>query len=208
MTYAFKDGDAWVEIDGPRDVPNPTAPTPGQFARVTPAAAESYPPSLREALGLVEVVEAVVVAPGEVLVEATVEDVAGVPTRLATTAEIPLADLKAAKVAAIRERRAQAEAAGVTVGQAVIATDERTQNRVANALELFARDQAMAAVDWEVAPGAFVTLDEAATAAIGVAIGRHIQACFSRSRELIEAVAAAQTRGAVLALDIDAGWEA
>lgn len=206
MAYAFKTDDEWVEIDQARDVPNPTSETEGSTARIGPAQAESLPAETRAALGLVEIVEPAAAAYGLRVTGSSLADVNDTPHRVWTTETIPLAELKAARIEDVRVKRADVEVGGIVRNAAPLKTDERTQNRVTGALKLFDEAPQLDEVDWEVAPGVFVTMDRDTVKGIGVAIGLHIQACFSRSRVLCAEVAAAADTAALLAIDIEAGW--
>lgn len=122
-----------------------------------------------------------------------------------TAVDIDLTDLKAQMQAQVRELRWQHETGGIMVGEVPIRTDEKSQAKIAGAVSLFDNDPTLLSVAWEAQPGLFATLDEATVRAVGVAVGRHIQACFARSKELCEAIAAAD-REALLALDLTEGW--
>lgn len=156
--------------------------------------------------GLFEIAEPEPVADGFRRVSTALEVVDGQVVRTVTDEAIPLAELKAVKLQAVRDRRWVAENAGVTVGQTLIRTDERTQQKITGALEFFRQNEALETIDWEAQPGDFVTLDQSTLAAIGVAIGTHVQTCFTRSKELSEAIAAAANAEALAAIDIDADW--
>lgn len=99
MAYAFKTDDEWVEIDQPRDVPNPTAATDGSTARIGPAQAESLPAETRAALGLVEIVEPAAAAYGLRVIGSTLSG-DDVPTRAWVTEAIPIEELKSVLKAA------------------------------------------------------------------------------------------------------------
>jgi hypothetical protein len=122
-----------------------------------------------------------------------------------TATDINLDELKADLQAQVRDLRWQHETGGITVGGVPIRTDEKSQAKIAGAVSLFDNDATLLSVAWEAQPGLFADLDEATVRAVGVAVGRHIQACFSRSKELCEAIAAAD-RDTLLALDITEGW--
>lgn len=115
---------------------------------------------------------------------------------------------KALKLEAIRANRWQVETGGTTINGAPIRTDEVSQAKITGAVNLFANDPTLDAIDWEAQPGVWVTIDEVAMTAIGVAAGRHVQACFSRARVLSEAVEAATDQAELDAVDIEAGWPA
>jgi hypothetical protein len=61
-------------------------------------------------------------------------------------------------------------------------------------------------IDWEAQPGVFAALDLDTLEAVGKAIGAHVQACFSRSKQLCEAAMAAADAEELAAVDIEAGW--
>jgi hypothetical protein len=167
---------------------------------------EAWSPQEKVAKGLRIIQEADDVAAGYRRLGLELQVVDGAPVRVADDEPIPLAELKAAKMQAVRDRRWGAENAGVTANGTPIRTDERTQAKVSGALELFRQNEELTSLDWEAQPGAFVTLDQPTLAAIGVAIGMHVQACFTRSKELCEAITAAADAEALAAIDINVGW--
>jgi len=87
-----------------------------------------------------------------------------------------------------------------------VRTDETSQRKIAGAVQLFEKDGTLTVIDFEAQPGIWVTLDQATMEAIGVAVGRHIQACFSNAKALSEAVEAAADDDALDLIDMDAGW--
>jgi len=119
---------------------------------------------------------------------------------------LTLAELKAAKSDAVRAKRWQFETGGTIVGGAPIRTDDTSQAKISGAVALFDNDPTLAVIDWEAQPGVWVTLDEPTMRAIGIAVGRHVQACFSNARLLIEAINAAANETELDAIDIGAGW--
>lgn len=119
---------------------------------------------------------------------------------------IPLADLKAERLAGLRERRWVAESGGVTVGGVLVASDEKGQGKIAGAIQLFEKDPTLEAIDWEAQPGAWITIAAATATATGIAVGRHVQACFSHARALNAAIDAAETAEQLAAIDIEEGW--
>lgn len=156
--------------------------------------------------GLLEIVEPEPVANHFRRISTALQVEDGQIVRVATDEAVPLSELKAVKLQAVRDRRWIAENAGVTVNGASIRTDERTQAKVSGALQLMALNPSIESLDWEAQPGVFVALDQAQLEAVGLAIGAHVQNCFSRSRELCEAVMAAANAAALAAIDIDADW--
>ncbi len=114
--------------------------------------------------------------------------------------------LRAAKLSALAERRWQAETGGVMVNGAPIRTDATSQAKIAGADLLFERDPTLTEVDWEAQPGVWVTVDRPTMTAIGIAVGRHVQACFSNAKGLSQAILAAEDAAALDAIDIEDGW--
>lgn len=119
---------------------------------------------------------------------------------------LPIEDARAVVIEAIRARRWQAEIAGTSVGGVPIRTDEKSQNKIAGAIALFEKNPGLASIDFEAQPNLWVELDGAAVTAIGVAVGMHIQACFSNAKQLQEAALAATDHAGLTEIDIEAGW--
>lgn len=119
------------------------------------------------------------------------EDVAGVQTD-AALAEVLAAvgrvlwapDPVDVLLAYAARRRWELETGGITVAGAQIRTDEQSQANITGGVSLMAADPELAAIDWEAMPGQWVSLDREAMAAIGVAVGRHVQRCFSALRQI------------------------
>lgn len=124
----------------------------------------------------------------------------------ATLPDVPLDGLKAERLAQLRELRWLAETAGVIVGEQRVRTDATGQAKVAGVLQLFAADPTLAQVDWEVQPGQWVSMDRETMTAIGVAVGRHVQACFTRARELQAQIEAATDTESLEAIVLVSGW--
>jgi len=126
---------------------------------------------------------------------------------VAPTPEPPtLADLRAEKLAALAEKRWEVETGGVQFQGSVVRTDATSQAKITGAVSLFQNDPSLQAIDFEVQPGEWITLDALAMKAIGIAAGRHVQACFSRARVLSDQILAAEDAAALAAIDLDEGW--
>jgi len=119
-------------------------------------------------------------------------------TVVALTAD-ELADVLVRKKQAIKNRRDEALNSGTTVNGVTVATDDLSQQRITGAA-LAATVDNTTTVKWKLPDDSFVTLD--ATQVIGIAQGvrAHVQACFDRESELLDALAAGT------AYDIDSGW--
>lgn len=120
--------------------------------------------------------------------------------------KMTIAQRKAALFEAIAAKRKEVETGGVEVSGAMIRTDATSQAKISGAIAFAAADPELVEIDWEAQPGVWITLDVAAMTAIGVAVGRHAQACFSQARALSQAVASAGTHAALDAIDVKEGW--
>jgi hypothetical protein len=119
-------------------------------------------------------------------------------TVVALTAD-ELADVLVRKKQAIKARRDEALNSGTTVNGVTVATDDLSQQRITSAA-LAATVDNTTTVKWKLPDDSFVTLD--ATQIIGIAQGvrAHVQACFDREAELLDAL------NAGIDYDIEAGW--
>lgn len=101
-------------------------------------------------------------------------------------------------------KRWQVETGGIVVSGTAVRTDETSQAKIQGAVQLLAADETLTEIDWEAQPGVWVSLDTPALLAIGIAVGRHVQACFSTLRQVQTGIAA----GEIITIeDIDAaGW--
>lgn len=117
-----------------------------------------------------------------------------------------VADLREARKVEVAARRKQAETAGITVNGVPVPTDEDTQAKVTGAITLMENDPTLTTIDWKA--GSWLTLDMATLKAIGTAIGRHVESCFSNERAHAEALDALTTAADIAAHDISTGWPA
>jgi len=99
----------------------------------------------------------------------------------------------------IKERRDKAMVGGIVVNGISLAADDLSQQRIA-AAALSAQIDSTTMVNWKLPDGTFTTLDAAQIIAIAQAVRAHVQACFDREAELLDAMMS----GA--AYDIEAGW--
>ncbi|WP_159728409.1 DUF4376 domain-containing protein [Methylosinus sp. Ce-a6] len=116
-----------------------------------------------------------------------------------------LAALKAAKRAALAERRWRAETAGTIVNGMSMPSDEKTQGKLTAAVVASVLDDAYA-VNWKLADGSFALLDHAALIAVAQAVRAHVQSCFDREAQLAAEIDAAADAMALAAIDIESGW--
>jgi len=119
---------------------------------------------------------------------------------------VPFETLRELKLAALADKRWTVETGGILVGGASVRTDANSQAKITGAVSLFENDPELVSIDWEAQPGVWVTLDAVTMKAIGIAVGRHVQGCFSRARTLSEAILAATDTQALEAVDINEGW--
>lgn len=97
----------------------------------------------------------------------------------------PVVPLTVAQLLAFAaQRRWEIETGGLDVAGQMIRTDEQSQNKITGAVSLLSADPDVTGIDWEAQPGTWVTLDRATMIAIGIAVGRHVQRCFSALRQI------------------------
>ncbi|RUX09544.1 DUF4376 domain-containing protein [Mesorhizobium sp. M2A.F.Ca.ET.037.01.1.1] len=120
--------------------------------------------------------------------------------------DLPFETVRDLKLAALADKRWSVETGGIAINGAPVRTDANSQAKITGAVSLFQNDPSLEAIDWEAQPGIWVTLDTATMKAIGIAVGRHVQACFSRARALSASIMAASDIEALDAVDIEADW--
>ena len=118
---------------------------------------------------------------------------------------IPLDDIKAACKAAATDLRWQKETGGILIAGIPVATDDRSKTLILGKRAQAQSDPAMT-FRWKAASGEWVELTGVQIIAIADAVADHVQACFDREGDLHDAIDAAETAEAVLAIDIAAGW--
>jgi len=99
----------------------------------------------------------------------------------------------------IKDRRDKAIIAGTMINGITVATDDLSQQRITGAA-LAATVDNTTTVKWKLPDASFVTLDATQTIGIAHGVRAHVQACFDRESELLDALAAGTT------YDIEAGW--
>lgn len=119
-------------------------------------------------------------------------------------APIGLAALRAKRKAVLAAKRFEVETGGITVGGAQIRTDRESQGLIVGAKAAIDA-AAIETVNWKAANG-WVELSGAQVTAIATAVAQHVQACFSHEKALAEALDAAGSAPAILAVDLDSGW--
>lgn len=197
MPYAYKLNGQWAEAIGAIQT------DAGSFP---PGWAEAATADERTAAGFVEIAEGQLAPTNQQRKTGEeIADVGGVPTRRGVFEDLLVADRKADLLAAIRATRWTHEQAGFTGPNGHVRADDATQGKITGAIQLLSLTGG-ASLDWEVAPGFFATILAADVNAMGVAIGQHVQACFTRSRQLTEAVLAATSHAQLDAIDINTGW--
>lgn len=88
----------------------------------------------------------------------------------------------------IRQRAYELEIEGVELNGSTIATGRDDQAMLSGAVN-YLNLNPEATIDWQGADGTFVTLNKAAVEAIASAVGAHVQAHFTRRKELFEELA-------------------
>ncbi|CAM5577332.1 hypothetical protein MAUB1S_09713 [Mycolicibacterium aubagnense] len=100
------------------------------------------------------------------------------------------AELKPFLMAYAADKRWRVETSGITVGGEEIRTDEKSQNRVTGAALLALSDPELVTIDWEALPGVWIEVSAATMKSIGIAVGRHVQACFTVLKAVQSAIQA------------------
>ena len=88
----------------------------------------------------------------------------------------------------IRQRAYELEIAGMDFNGTMIATGRDDQAMLSGAVNYLTLNPG-ATIDWQGADGSFATLNKAAVEAIASAVGAHVQAHFTRRKELFEELA-------------------
>lgn len=198
---------------------------PGGFTRWTGEAIAEvrYPLAIEQlwsaaelaAIGLCEPAPAEDIPDDKISTGRTVERVEGVVRFVNTLINKPTPTLNERREEALTllaQKRWEMETGGVMLDlggvDVPIRTDEVGQAKITGAIALFDNDPTMTSVDWEAQPGIWATLDAGTIRAVGVAVGRHIQACFSRARVISEAIQTAGTHAAMdtAIAEIETGW--
>jgi hypothetical protein len=121
-----------------------------------------------------------------------------------TTTDYTLAERKAEMIAEITAKRWSVETSGITVSSVPVATDAQTQAKLSGALQLVQADDTVL-IDWKGSDGTWSQLNASAVTTIAMAVGSHVQACFTREKELHTAVDNAVDSDALDLIDIEAG---
>ena len=124
-----------------------------------------------------------------------------------TVTERDLADRKAMMLAALANRRWLAETGGILVNGLPVPTDDKTQNRVDQIVKAYEDGDITGPIDFK-AGGVWISLTEPHFRAIKAAGATHIQACFSRERQIAATIDAAEDHDALDLVDIHSGWPA
>lgn len=105
---------------------------------------------------------------------------------------------------AVNDKRKQVEQGGVNFNGSRIDTDKDSQGKINGAVSLAQLDPELV-IDFKGAEG-WVKLAAPEMIAVGMAVARHIQACFTKERELNELIEQADSHAALEKLDITSGW--
>ncbi|GJE42971.1 DUF4376 domain-containing protein [Methylobacterium soli] len=162
----------------------------------------------RAAHGVLDIVEPPPAPEGKVVRITGLAVLDDLPTRtfvLDDEPVTPLADLKAAKLAALANVRWQHEVGGTSLAGAPLASDEKTILYL-TAAQASAKDDPGFSIRWKAGPGQFVTFDALAIDFAAMTARAHVQACFDREEALTTEILGAADRGALEAVDIAAGW--
>ena len=107
-----------------------------------------------------------------------------------------LQDFKDARWAEVRQERDSAEFGGFSWDGSRFDSDALSQQRITGAVTLAMMNSAFS-IDWTLADNTVRTLNAADMIEIGVALGRHVNACHERARVLRREIDGAETVGDV-----------
>lgn len=116
-----------------------------------------------------------------------------------------LDEIRQRKLTALAYYRWQKETEGITLNGVGIKTDRESQSLLNGALKLFDLNPSLLAIDWKGENG-WVQVDKATLEAVGLAVGAHVQACFSREKAHATAIEALTAIDDIEAYDITTGW--
>lgn len=144
---------------------------------------------------------------GKLILSETIIDVEGRPVLDRVYTDIAFEDLRSTKLSHLAEQRWLAQSGGATIpGIGVVRTDDTSQTKINGAVTLFDKDPTLEAIDFEVQSGVWASIDKETMEIVGIAVGRHVQACFSHARLLSELIMAAETVAELNNIDILEGW--
>ena len=103
----------------------------------------------------------------------------------------------------IAELRWQHETSGTTFNGIPLATDRESRAMMDGALMMLTNGPPNRTVRWKGKDRTFFEVDRDSLQAINEAVWEHVEACFDRERELLEAIEDAEDP---LSVDIEAGW--
>lgn len=179
---ALRDHGTWIE--GPVEVRTPLAPNEVPATVIN----EAFDPATHYRRG-----PSVRIENGDGIVEYTL-------------VEKPLWRVKAERIEHLAARRFDMETGGIVVNGVDIPTDRTTQDRVDQIVKAYDDGDIVGPIDFK-GGSTWVSLDETALRAIKTAGAQHIQHCFTRERQLAEAINAASSVAEVVAIDINGGWD-
>lgn len=130
--------------------------------------------------------------------EIPVWDGSGWSVRLLSEFEPTLEDLKIQKKVELAGARYDAEVGGIVLNGIGVATDDRSQSKIAGAAMKAMQDSTYTC--WWKGEAGWFQLDAMTILGIADAVRAHVQACFDRERELDAAVDLAETAEAVAAV--------
>lgn len=102
------------------------------------------------------------------------------------------------------DNRYRVETSGLSINGIMIKTDRESQATIAGTLNFLGLVPS-AVIDWKGA-GGWTTITAQSANYSAIAIGMHVQACFSHERALCEAIDLATTHAELDSIDINSGW--
>ena len=179
----------------------------GEPIRFDLSAIDRMEPALLAANDIAAIVETA--APADVIVAGwTLIDDNGGPTQAWTTAEHSLADLKALLKKRAEEVRDAHLTGGCETPYGRIKNDLENRLDLSGAVQMADKIGSTFTIEWPLAGGGRVTLDDGKMSEVGLIVGQHRAQCFAAFDAISAAIDAATTRAAARAVDLEAGYPA
>lgn len=117
----------------------------------------------------------------------------------------PLTAARDAKLAELAALRYEREIGGFVWNGLTIDTSREARGNLSGAVQM-ATISTEFSVSWKTPDGTFVDLDSATLIALGQAVAGHVSACFTRERQLRDALLATAEWQDVITFDVAAAW--
>ena len=118
----------------------------------------------------------------------------------------PLTEQQAEQLETMAEARGQATRDNFSFNGVKVTLTRETEDAISKAYSALGRKPPGSVINWEVERGLFMDFDLAAISALADAAFDHVQACFSHSKTLTQAIMGATTADELDAISVWEGW--